>query len=155
MKSIFRTPSNSACLKRWETTRPTCNFQSWCFFNNPPEQGRRRAPGPCAAESRAGLPAAVSRSAGPTHALGPGTGQHMSHRHVQGDTEAGTTRRQQRRGENAFCSLAIKFAWFFGHCTAKNKNISLKFCTPIFGTFSLLYIPFYNLKNFDFIGIFF
>ena len=32
---FFHAPSNSACLKPWETTRPTLNFQSWCFLNNP------------------------------------------------------------------------------------------------------------------------
>ena len=34
---FFHAPSNSECLKPWETTRSTLNFQSWCFLNHPIE----------------------------------------------------------------------------------------------------------------------
>ena len=38
-------------------------------------------------------------------------------------------------------SDVIMFTWFLGHCTARNKDIGLKFCTLVVG------IKFYNIYS--------
>ena len=48
----------------------------------------------------------------------------------------------------------ITFTWFLGHCTAKNKDIALKFCMRVvFYVFRSHVFRFWeNLKITDFIG---
>ena len=44
---------------------------------------------------------------------------------------------------------------FLGHCTAKNKDIGLKFCTHVGSTqVDNMYSVFYIYKVFDFLGFF-
>ena len=53
-------------------------------------------------------------------------------------------------------SDVIRFTWFLGHCTARNKYISLKFCTLVVGIyFYTKFSGFYVFKNFDFVGVYF
>ena len=65
--------------------------------------------------------------------------------------------RQLQMPKNAIQrSDVITFAWFFGHCKARNKGISLKFCTLIVGLYFYTFILFFGyLQNFDFVCIYF
>ena len=60
-----------------------------------------------------------------------------------------------RNAKNAFqkCDV-ITFTWFFGHCTAKNKDIALKFCMLVVCMYLYhMYSVFFNkLKISDFIS---
>ena len=52
---------------------------------------------------------------------------------------------------------AITFAWFVGHCTAKNKDIALKFCMHVVCMHSNhIYVGIWDYtKILDFIGNYF
>ena len=66
--------------------------------------------------------------------------------------------RQLEMPQNAFqkCDV-ITFTWFLGHCTAKNKDIALKFCLHVVCMYlDNIYSGFLNtLKILDYIGNYF